>query len=100
MRKKIELDTLEMAIEARSDEYVSMTGERRKHIETLLERARKTRNINIRISECDLAALKRKAEREGIPYQTLIASVLHKFVADRLVDEEDMRKTLQLIESR
>ena len=100
MQKKIDLDPLEKAIEAHSDEYVSLAGERRKHIETLLEKTRKTRNINIRISEYDLASLKRKAEQEGIPYQTLIASVLHKFVTDRLVDEEDIRKSLQLIGDR
>lgn len=40
---------------------------------------KKNRKINIRISENDLSALKRKAAREGIPYQTLIGSVLHKF---------------------
>ena len=41
----------------------------------------KTRNINIRLSEKDLQKLKRKAMEEGLPYQTLIASVLHKFSA-------------------
>ena len=38
----------------------------------------KTRNINIRLSERDLARLKRKAAEEGIPYQTLISSSLHR----------------------
>lgn len=38
----------------------------------------KTRNINIRLSERDLQKLKAKAAREGIPYQTLAASILHK----------------------
>lgn len=42
---------------------------------------RKNRKINIRISENDLSALQRRAAREGIPYQTLIGSVLHKFVS-------------------
>lgn len=41
----------------------------------------KTRNINIRLSEKDLQKLKRKAMEEGLPYQTLIASVLHKYSA-------------------
>ena len=41
----------------------------------------KTKNINIRLSEKDLQKLKRKAMEEGLPYQTLIASVLHKFSA-------------------
>jgi len=42
---------------------------------------RKNRKINIRISENDLSALQRRAAREGIPYQTLIGSVLHKYVS-------------------
>jgi predicted DNA binding CopG/RHH family protein len=40
---------------------------------------RKNRKINIRISENDLTAIQRRAAREGIPYQTLIGSVLHKY---------------------
>lgn len=39
----------------------------------------KTRNINLRLSERVVARLKAKAAKEGIPYQTLAASVLHKF---------------------
>ncbi len=42
---------------------------------------RKNRKINIRISENDLAALQRRAARDGIPYQTLVGSVLHKYVS-------------------
>ena len=38
----------------------------------------KTRNINIRVSERILARLKAKAAEEGIPYQTLISSILHR----------------------
>lgn len=38
----------------------------------------KTRNINIRLSERDLYRLKAKAIDEGIPYQTLASSILHK----------------------
>lgn len=41
----------------------------------------KTRNINIRISERDLHRLKVKSIEEGIPYQTLASSILHKSVA-------------------
>lgn len=42
---------------------------------------KKNRKINIRISENDLSALQRKAAREGIPYQTFIGSILHKFAS-------------------
>ena len=42
---------------------------------------KKKRKINIRIAENDLSALQRRAAREGIPYQTLIGSVLHKYAS-------------------
>jgi predicted DNA binding CopG/RHH family protein len=42
---------------------------------------KKSRKINIRISENDLSCLQRRAAREGIPCQTLIGSVLHKFAS-------------------
>ena len=48
---------------------------------------RKDKKINIRISSNDLSALQRRASREGIPYQTLVGSVLHKFVNGFLKEE-------------
>ena len=42
---------------------------------------RKNKNINIRISENDLAAIKLRAVREGMPYQTLIGSLIHKYAS-------------------
>jgi len=44
---------------------------------------KKDRRVNIRISERDLNSLQKIAAEEGIPYQTLISSVLHKFVNRR-----------------
>ena len=37
---------------------------------------------------------------EAIPYQTLISSILHKYVTDQLVEERDLRRTLGLIAPR
>jgi predicted DNA binding CopG/RHH family protein len=42
---------------------------------------RKDARINIRLSTADLEMLKRRAVEEGLPYQTLVASVLHKYVS-------------------
>lgn len=47
---------------------------------------RKDKRVNIRISSVDLERIQERASIEGIPYQTLMASVLHKFVNGRLVD--------------
>jgi len=41
----------------------------------------KNRRVNIRISEKDLVNIQKKAVEEGIPYQTLMSSVLHKFIS-------------------
>ena len=46
----------------------------------------KEKRINIRLSTPDLMDIQARALEEGMPYQTLIASVLHKFVAGRLVE--------------
>ncbi len=48
---------------------------------------RKDKRVNIRISERDLAKLQRRALREGLPYQTLISSILHKFVTGQLEEK-------------
>jgi predicted DNA binding CopG/RHH family protein len=45
---------------------------------------KKDTRVNIRISTSDLDRLKRMAAYEGLPYQTLIASVLHKYAAGHL----------------
>ncbi len=45
---------------------------------------KKDARINIRVSQFDLNRIKRVAAHEGLPYQTLIASVLHKFVAAKV----------------
>ena len=47
---------------------------------------KKDKRINIRISDNDLTGLKIKAREEGIPYQTLVSSILHKYISGRLVD--------------
>ena len=46
----------------------------------------KDRRVNIRLSSGDLRDIQAKALEEGMPYQTLIASVLHKYVSGRLTE--------------
>ena len=48
---------------------------------------RKDARINIRLSSKDLRGLQKKALAEGIPYQTLVASILHKYVEGRLHED-------------
>ena len=47
----------------------------------------KDKRMNIRIAKRDLDSLKIKALEEGMPYQTLVSSVLHKYVTGQLIDK-------------
>jgi predicted DNA binding CopG/RHH family protein len=49
----------------------------------------KNRRVNIRLSAGDLSDIQVKALEEGVPYQTLIASVLHKYVTGRLSEQPE-----------
>jgi predicted DNA binding CopG/RHH family protein len=49
----------------------------------------KDRRVNIRLSSIDLGDIQAKAMEEGVPYQTLIASVLHKYVTGRLAERPE-----------
>ena len=49
----------------------------------------KDRRVNIRLSSGDLSDIRVKALEEGVPYQTLIASVLHKYVTGRLAEQPE-----------
>ncbi len=53
--------------------------EKKMLVEAARNTLRKSKNINLRLSEKVVAKLKAKAAEEGIPYQTLASSVLHKF---------------------
>jgi predicted DNA binding CopG/RHH family protein len=48
---------------------------------------KKEARINVRVQMDDLNGLRLRAEEEGIPYQTLVASLIHKYVGGRLVNK-------------
>lgn len=60
--------------------------ENMRYRELAAETLRKSRRVNIRITAMDLEGLQARAAEEGLPYQTLMASVLHKYISGRLVD--------------
>lgn len=64
-----------------------LTPKRKKMLQAAAkETFKKDKRINIRISSRDLESLQRRALEEGIPYQTLVSSVLHKYVSGGLHD--------------
>ena len=74
------------AVEA--GEYASvLTAERKAQLEAAaVATFKKDKRINIRLASRDLEALQRRALEEGMPYQTLIASILHKYVSGSLYE--------------
>lgn len=80
--EKQELEAIENALESGEIKKVPDFEKRKKELQQIAKNTlNKTRNINIRLSERDLYRLKSKAAEEGIPYQTLASSILHKSTA-------------------
>ncbi len=73
-----------------SNEWVSVDNleeEINRHREIARNTLRKDKRINIRLSSHDLEALKTNAVETGLPYQTLVSSILHQYVTGRLVSK-------------
>jgi len=88
--KKIKLDKDEQslleAFEAGQFES-NLTPERKVNIAKSAEATfKKDKKINIRISNRDLSAIQRRALEEGIPYQSLVSSIIHKYISGSLRD--------------
>jgi predicted DNA binding CopG/RHH family protein len=74
-----ELEAIENALGKGEIKSAPEFEKRKKELQQIAKNTlNKTRNINIRLSERDLYRLKAKAIEEGIPYQTLASSILHK----------------------
>ncbi len=91
---KYHLTPEEREIEKDAHQFRSVNEEKRRRVEGLIDRARKNQAISLRLSEFDLEMLKKRAEQEGLPYQTLINMIIHKFVTDQLYDKDELRKVL------
>lgn len=92
--KKIKLTDDEKLIEESINELKPIDSKKANKINEILAKARKNRSISLRISNYDLEKLKEKAEMVGMPYQTLINSVLHKYITNQLLEEEEIIKAL------
>ena len=85
-------EELEVAESVERNEWSSVTNlqsMKDRLVQAASETALKDYRINIRISKRDVEALKTKALEEGIPYQTLVTSILHKYVTGRIVEKEE-----------
>jgi len=89
MKAKLTKEEKEILESFEKGEWVPVTdlSKRRKELaEYAGNSLKKDKRLNIRISERDLTELQRKAIKEGLPYQTYVASIIHKFINGTLVD--------------
>jgi predicted DNA binding CopG/RHH family protein len=86
MKLSKEEKQLLQAVESGEFESVLTKKRRVELVTTAKDTVRKDKRINIRISNRDLKAVQLKASEEGIPYQTLVSSVIHKYISGSLKD--------------
>jgi predicted DNA binding CopG/RHH family protein len=89
--KRLDPEERELLESYERDEWESvpdLESESNRYREYAAATFRKDKRINIRISQKDLVSIQKKAVDEGIPYQTLISSVLHKYVSGRLAEKK------------
>lgn len=72
------LDPEEQAIEDEIDQYVPVSAKEFKRIKAAIDAFKKNAVLNIRINRNDLDAIKKKARKLGVPYQSFIGEFLHR----------------------
>lgn len=90
---KLDQEEQEMLEAYDAGEFTSALSPERKQLleESAKQALKRDKKISIRISSRDLTAIQVKALQEGIPYQTLVASIIHKYVSGDLYDESTNR---------
>jgi len=97
MNHEIKLDEYEEKIENEILNFVSLSAGERSKIENVIDKENEKKSISLRLRKYDLEKLKERAQKEGIPYQTLLSSLVHKFVTDQLIDKRYILKGIQLL---
>ena len=92
---KEEKDLLESYERGEWKSVKSLKQEIKKHKEYARQTLRKDKRVNIRISSMVLDELQARAVEDGMPYQTLISSILHRFVTGRLIDKPRSIKSIE-----
>jgi predicted DNA binding CopG/RHH family protein len=90
--KKITLDSYESSIlqDIENDEFSSvnhLANEIEEARAMVIRRQQKDLRMNLRISRYDLELIKTRAMEEGVPYQTLVTSIVHKYAQGKLKEE-------------
>jgi len=95
---KDNLDSNEKIIEKEAGSYKIISDQKKKKIESIIEKSSKKKTITLRLNANDLERIRVIATDEGMPYQTLISSILHKYINNRFVDKNDILKVSEIME--
>ena len=89
MNSQLDKEEKEILESYENDEWFSVSNDSdiSKYRAAAKNTFKKDKRVNIRISKMDLELIQEKALIEGLPYQTLMSSVLHKYVTGRLKDK-------------
>ncbi len=106
MKKKLKLDKFEKEIEEslERDEWQELPKSESRRFEQIAKQSAEHRKrearVNIRMTQDDVDVIRQLAEEEGLGYQTLMSSVLHKYARGRLVEKTMLDKVAAEIASR
>lgn len=84
------LNKYEAETEGAFSQFTQINKTKKNLIEGIIDKANEKKSISIRLNNQDLEQLKRRAEIESLPYQTLLSSIIHKFISDQLVDKKNI----------
>ena len=87
---KEEIETLKSAEKGEWKSVKNLDKEIKKYSAIARENLKKDQRINIRVSQKDLEDIKRLALRKGMPYQTLISSIIHRYNNGDLVERKEV----------
>jgi len=68
----------------------NLKQEKKRYKQIFMDNINKRKPVNFRMLEGDLSRLKSRAISEGVPYQTLLGSIIHKYLNGNLVPKEDV----------
>jgi len=92
---KEERDLLDSYERGEWESVNNLAEEIKKHKGYARQTLKKDRRVNIRISSMVLDALQTRAVEDGMPYQTLISSILHRFVTGKLIEKPRSNKSFE-----
>ncbi len=87
----------ELEIENNIEQFVEIDDSEKNKLKNLVTKTKEKKTITLRLNNNDLEKIKLEASKNGLPYQTFISSILHKYITNQLVDEKVFQKFKELV---